>query len=1087
MRKKFFILITAILFFLLYPLFSEKIEDWENPSVIGINKEAPHSTLIPYKDSENAKIGERTKSYYYKSLNGVWHFNYVKSPVLRPLDFYRENFNDSQWKDILVPGNWEVQGFGIPRYLNVRYPFKKDPPKIQHDYNPVGSYRKQFILPEKWKDNNVYIHFDGVQSAFYLYLNGKRVGYSQGSRTPAEFNISKYLRPGKNLLAVEVYRWSDGSYLEDQDMWRLSGIFRNVYLMAVPKIHIRDFEIGVESRNDYRDWNLKIIAKVGNYSLSPQKNVRVKCEIYDESGNPVKSESNLENKTLYLSVKDESVLLMQSMVLNPRKWSAEKPELYTILIKLYDKKNNLIELESCKFGFREIKIKSGQLLLNGQPILLKGVDRHEHNPVLGHYVTKDQMLRDIEIMKSFNINAVRTSHYPNDPKWLDLCDKYGIYVVDEANIESHGVGYKPEKTLANRPEWKKAHFDRYYRMVERDKNHPSVIIWSMGNEAGDGTTFEYISHWSHLRDRSRPVQYERAGKRAHTDLVVPMYSSVESIEKYGKEFSDRPLILCEYAHAMGNAVGNLKEYWDIIRKYKVLQGGFIWDFIDQGLLKKNDRGEIFYAYGGDFNDHPTDYNFCVNGLVFPDRTVQPEMQEVKKVYQNIEITSSDPLKKEFKFFNEFFFTDLKEFDVFWTIYRDGKFVEEGKLPVLNLTPQKTKIVKIDFNKPNIVPGSEYFINISVRLKKDSFSGRKGHEIAFEQIKLPYKTGVANKKTEETDKIKVDEKRDKVEISGKDFVLEFDKKNGSISSLKYGDRIVIAHKKGNIAGPLLNVFRPPTDNNIDLAKSYIKTLQEKRGLSKSEVILKLKEWGYGNKYIKKLLKEKTWFNSGLDHLNRKVKSFKIIRTDQGVVLVHIITDNSGVEGSGFLRDVKYVIHGSGKIDIKNIINPYGELPVLPKIGLKIIFPGNLENIRWYGRGPEENYPDRKSGSPIGIYEKNVDEMFIPYLKPQETGNREDLRWVSLTDDKRLGVIIKSSNYFSFTALRYTPNEINKAKHPYELKKQNAVFLSVDKNVLGLGNGSCGPGVLDKYLLKPEKILFDFSIEPCNKYKNNYDEN
>ncbi len=1076
MKEKKFVVLIILILGTISLSFPGNINDWGNPAIIGINKEEPHCTLIPYESIEKAKKSIRKNSRFYKSLNGLWKFNWAKKPSERPLNFYKLNFNDSKWKLIKVPSNWETQGYGIPRYLDVEYPFKKNPPYIQHYNNPVGSYRRYFKIPADWKEREIFLHFDGVQSAFYLWINGEKVGYSQGSRTPAEFNITKYLKEGENLLAVEVYRWSDGSYLEDQDMWRLSGIFRDVYLMATPKVHIRDFEIRPLS-NDLKTWTLRVVAKVKNLSDRPYKKVKVKCELYDSLGNLFTISPKLENMTVFLSPSAESTLIMKTKVKNPKLWSAEKPNLYTLILKLFGEKENLLEIESAKFGFRKIEIKNGQFFLNGKPILFKGVDRHEHNPILGHYVTEEQMRKDLEIMKKFNINAVRTSHYPNDPRWLELCDEYGIYVIDEANIESHGMGYKPEKTLANKPEWKKAHFERYRRMVERDKNHPSIVIWSMGNEAGDGTTFEYISYWSHLRDSTRPVQYERAGMRAHTDLVVPMYSRVESLIKYAKEHNDRPYVLCEYAHAMGNAVGNLKEYWDAIRKYRVLQGGFIWDFIDQGLLRKDKNGKEFFAYGGDFGDFPTDYNFCINGLISPDRTVQPELWEVKKVYQNVHFTSFDPINGKIKVYNEFFFTNLNEFDIFWNIKENGKTVRQGKLNTLSISPQKEEIVRINYGNIRFLSGKEYFLNLSVRLKKDEKWGKKGHEIAFDQIKIPTKKVFQKDKVVNKAYLKVKDTRDKFIVSGSNFIVSFCKKHGVLGFLKYGDLTVIKSDDNFMNGPVLNVFRPPTDNNMDLAKSYIRKLMEERKWTKEQALKQLRDWGYGESYIQKLLKQKTWYNTGLNNLKRIVKKFESGKNADGSIFVKIVVDNFGVNGAGFLRESIYNIYGNGRIKVKNIITPYGNLPkILPKIGVRMIINGDLKDIEWYGRGPEENYPDRKTGYPIGIYRKTVEQMFYPYVKPQETGNHEDVRWVVLKNDNGKGIKIESAESFSFTALKYTPNIIAEAKHPTELIPIKGIFLSIDAKVLGLGNGSCGPGVLEKYYVRPEKTEYSFFVIP-----------
>jgi len=533
--------------------------NWENPQVFRINKQQAHCTLIPYKTENKAFKNIRESSEFYKSLNGKWKFKWFNNPINIPSEFHK----NSGWTSIKVPGNWELQGYGKPIYLNALYPFKKDPPNIPHNYNPVGIYKKSFKIPQIWENREIFLHFDGVQSAFFLWINGKKIGYSEGSRTPAEFKITEFLNNEENTLTVKVYRWSDGSYLEDQDMWRLSGIFRDVYLFSTPSIHIRDFEISTEFDNDYNSAELIVTALIKNYSKIAYKNPNLTISIYDSENNQINLK-NLDNSTPLLASGTETVLTIKNNINNPEKWSAENPNLYTLILKLINENKKTLEILSAKIGFRKVEIKNGQLLLNGKPILIKGVNRHEHSPITGHYNSEQLMVKDIKLMKKHNINAVRTSHYPPDPRFLELCDKYGIYVIDEANIESHGMGYDPAKTLANKPQWFKAHFDRVQSMLERDKNHPSVIIWSMGNEAGDGTTFEKISYWLHKRDPSRPVHYERAEKRNHVDLVSPMYSRIKDIEDYAKNYKNRPLIMCEYAHSMGNSTGNLKEYWDII-------------------------------------------------------------------------------------------------------------------------------------------------------------------------------------------------------------------------------------------------------------------------------------------------------------------------------------------------------------------------------------------------------------------------------------------------------------------------------------------------------------------------------------------
>jgi len=565
--------------------------DWENPNVVERNKEPARSTFLPYPDSASARKATRTACPFHQSLNGKWKFNWAPDPSKRPEEFYKPSFDASAWKEITVPSNWQLQGYGVPIYCNIPYSFKKDPPRVMGDppkdwpaynhRNPVGSYRREFTIPDAWKGRQVFIHFDGVSSAFYLWVNGKKVGYSQGSRTPAEFDITSYLQNGKNVLAAEVYRYSDGSYLECQDFWRLSGIFRDVYLWSAGGLHVRDFHAKATLDDDYRNGVLSVQLDVRNFSKEAKK-CSIEVELLDREGGKVAS---IEVGDIETKPGMNSKLSSPKIeIANPARWSAEHPNLYQVLISLKDAAGRTIEVVGCKVGFRKVEIRGGQLLVNGRAIYCKGVNRHEHDPVTGHYITRESMIRDIKIMKRHNINAVRTCHYPDDPKWYDLCDEFGIYLIDEANIESHGMGYG-SASLAKKPAWKKAHLERTIRMVERDKNHPSVIIWSMGNEAGDGINFETNSAWIHKRDPSRPVHYERAGNRPHTDIVCPMYARIGSLEAYGSKPQTRPLILCEYAHAMGNSVGNLQDYWTVIEKHKHLQGGFIWDWVDQGLLK----------------------------------------------------------------------------------------------------------------------------------------------------------------------------------------------------------------------------------------------------------------------------------------------------------------------------------------------------------------------------------------------------------------------------------------------------------------------------------------------------------------------
>ncbi|MHC4740248.1 MAG: glycoside hydrolase family 2 TIM barrel-domain containing protein, partial [Planctomycetota bacterium] len=674
-----------ILISLVGSLPADQANDWENPEMIGRNKEPAHCTLIPYPDIQGALEGNRASSPFYKSINGNWKFNWVRRPAERPLDFYKLDFDVSNWKEIPVPANWQMHGYGIPIYTNVPYPFAKNPPYIPHEYNPVGSYRTEFTVPAEWKNRQIFIHFEGVKSAFYLWINGRKVGYSQGSMTPAEFNITKYLRTGKNILAAEVYRWSDGSYIEDQDMWRLSGIYRDVYLFSTPSVHLRDFFIRCDLDEQYRDATLKVTARVHNYSGKPAGSHTVEVRLSEAKS---RLQQLMTGNIDSISGSADGIIEMQAEVKNPRKWSSEKPNLYTVILALRNTGGEIIEVEQCKFGFREVELKDGRLFVNGVPILIKGVNRHEHDPDYGRAVPYFRMVQDIELMKQFNINTVRTSHYPDNPKWYQLCDEYGLFVIDEANIESHGMGYDLDKTLGNKPQWKTAHLDRTVSMVQRDKNHPSIIIWSLGNEAGSGCNFVSTADYIHKTDSTRPVHYEQHNEVADIDSV--MYPHLNSLIERGRSDNTKPFIMCEYAHAMGNSVGNLREYWDAIEKYKTLIGGCIWDWVDQGLRKRAEDGKEFWAYGGDYGDKPNDGNFCINGLVFPDRKIPPKMWEVKRVYQYITVEPEELTTGKIKVCNKYFYTNLNEFDVAWNLSEDGKVIQKGTIRPLDIAPGQSK-------------------------------------------------------------------------------------------------------------------------------------------------------------------------------------------------------------------------------------------------------------------------------------------------------------------------------------------------------------------------------------------------------------
>lgn len=1039
-------ILIQILFMFFLALFSLTQEiEWENPKLLGTHKECPHNSFGIYPDVAAAIKGDLKQSPFYLSLNGKWKFHWVAKPEERPQDFYQPGFDISQWEEIDVPGNWQMQGYGKPIYLNQPYPFKKDPPRIDHENNPVGSYRTPFQIPAEWEGRRVFIHFAGVESAFYIWVNGQKVGYSQGSRTPAEFDITPYLTEGENQLAVEVYRWSDGSYLECQDFWRLSGIYRDVYLYSTPEVYIRDFDALPRLDSQYQDGNLKVIARIKNSSSKPVRNVGVEVTLIGPEGRPVgKQFPTMKEVSVYIPPGEESILPLQSPVAQPQKWSAEIPSLYTLILELKNSEGEKMQILSCRVGFRSIEIRNAQLLVNGQPILIKGVNRHEHDPVTGHYVSRESMEKDVLLMKRNNINTVRTAHYPDHPYWYELCDHYGLYVIDEANLESHGMGYKPEITLANHPDWGGAHLDRIIRMVERDKNHPCIIMWSMGNEAGDGIHFQRASQWIHRRDPSRPVHYERAQLRSHTDVVCPMYWGISHLEAYAKESHDRPLILCEYAHAMGNAVGNLKEYWEVIEAYPNLQGGSIWDWVDQGLEKASPNGVKYMAYGGDFGDQPNDGNFCLNGLVLPDRSETPKLLEVKQVYQNIKFLSLHQESGKVELKNGFFFTNLRGLTMKWQLTEDGTTLQQGELELPDIAPGEGTKLEVPFKKPSLTAGAEYHLNLKVCLTEEAPWAPAGHDIARHQFPLQYSTPPAPSLFHSPeDTLEVTMEGENAVIKGEGFRALFDKASGTLAQLSFHNQSIIEAAED---GPVLNVYRVPTDNDGYLVKK--------------------------------------WQEAGLHQLKAEVKEFNVQQLSATEAKVTILVYHRGSGDKGFGHYCQYKVLGGGVIQMNHRIEPMGKLPLLPRVGIRMAVNGALDTCHWFGRGPHENYPDRKESAWMGLHRSTVSDLYVPYIRPQENGNREDARWVSLTQNS--GILMVFSNPMAFSALPYSLENINQSTHTYQLKPNSKINLCLDYKQSGLGNGSCGPGILKKYQVKPQRVLFSICLRPYTPQQGDWGE-
>ena len=1017
------------------------MNDWENPLVVGRNKEPGHVPLLPYADEESALSGDRSRSPFLKSLNGSWQFTLAPTPEAAPKDFYAEEaFDDaSGWSEIPVPSNWQLQGHDKPIYTNVKMPFPKELyPGVPKDDNPTGSYRTTFDLPVGWEGRQVFLLFEGVDSAFHVWVNGRMVGYSQDSRLPAEFNVTKFVHRGKNTLAVRVYRWSDGSWLEDQDMWWLSGIYRDVWLYSLPNVTIRDYTVRTKLDSAYRDAALSVSAKVRNYAPA-SAGCAVEMVLFDAEGKPVFRRK--QSTPLVVRSRAKTVFVLKQHLANPHKWSDETPYLYTLLLTLKAFDGSVLEVLSTKVGVRQVELLDGQLCVNGVPILIKGVNRHEHDPDRGKTLTTESMIRDIELMKQFNINAVRTSHYPNDPRWYDLCDRYGIYLWDEANIESHDVWDKP----AEDPAWKKAFIERGQRMVERDKNHPSVLVWSMGNESGYGKNHDALSAWIRTHDPTRLVHYEPALHLPSVDILGPMYPTVERIIQMARQKNEtRPVIMCEYAHSMGNSTGNLKEYWQAIETHKRLQGGFIWDWVDQGLRKRTADGQEYFAYGGDFGDEINDLNFCINGLVSPDRDPHPAMWEYKKVLQPVAVEASDLEKGEVVVRNKHRFLDMSGLAISWTLSEDGEVIQSGKLPSLKMAPGERRAVTIPLTKPDLVPGAEYWLVLSFALARETLWAKKGHEVAWEQFRMPWNAEKPVIRIKGMSELAMEESDAAVSFAGKDFALAFSRKEGAISSFRYRG-INLLEK-----GPVLNVWRAPVDNDANII-----------GWSESKM-------------------ESRWQLAGLDRVRHEVKTFAVERLKPQVARV-FVEAYVGPEEDGlgfihrFLCRQEYTVYGSGDVVIATNVVPDRALPPLPRIGLVMTVPGRFNALTWYGRGPHESYSDRKEGAPVGLYRGSVDARLYPYIMPQESGNKTDVRWAALSDEDGNGLLVVGmpgarEPFLNASALHYTAHDLFKARHTHELKRRDEITFTLDYAQAGLGGASCGPGVLPQYQLPPKEIAY-----------------
>lgn len=1034
----------ALLIFLLFSCHGDAqhlLPEWQDPAIVSVNKVAPHATLIPFQDERYALENNRSRSSFVQVLNGQWKFNWVERPSDAPKGFQQPGYDDSNWKMIRVPSNWEFQGYGTPIYVNIPYEWTRnpEPPLVPEDDNPVGSYRRTFNIPENWAGQQVFIHFGAVKSAFYLWINGTRVGYSEDSKTPAEFNITPYIRPGNNLLAIQVYRWSTGSWLECQDFWRISGIERDVYLVARPPVYIRDFFVRAGLFNDYTDGDFQLEVDIANTSSKKTKPLTLKAKLLSPDRKTVIAAFS---ENVKWDKKPEWKVVFRDSIPAPLQWTAETPHLYTLVLGLYDEQNVCTEAISRKVGFRNSEIKDGLFLVNGRPITIKGVNRHEHDPVTAHVVSEKSMLEDIRLMKLNNINTVRTSHYPNDPRWYELCDQYGLYVIDEANIESHGMGYNPDRTLGNDTRFMASHLARVKAMVERDKNHPSVIIWSMGNEAGDGENFDSCFSWIKERDASRPIHYERAELRHNTEIYCPMYPDIGYLEKYASKPQARPLIMCEYAHAMGNSTGNLQEYWDVIEAHPQLQGGSIWDWVDQGIQQISEDGRVYFAYGGDWGPPgtPSDSNFCINGLVSPDRTPHPALHEVKKVYQYVGFEAVEPEKGKILIRNKYDFLRLDHLDIHWALMKDGHEMASGLIRQSELKPGEERLFQLEFPEISPSPGAEYFLNLSARYRETDDFFLKDYEVASEQMALSWKTPVAPAKDKASLEIIWSKDRKNLTISGVDFHVRFDTLSGMMTALEYNGKEYITR------GPVPNFWRATVDND------------------------------FGNRMQQRCA---VWKEAGRE---RQVKRFQVTKQAWGTarVIVTYALGNADIPYS-----MTYHIYGTGDVIISGSIDPgAAELPELPRFGMNLRVPAEFSQVKWYGRGPFENYWDRSTAAYVGVYESTVGEMYFPYVRPQENGTRTDIRWMTLTDEDGTGLMIAGMPLFSASALLFTTDQLDytesRHRHTVDLVPNDFIDLNIDYRQTGVGgNDSWGARPLQQYTLFSGKYAYSFRIRPVNK--------
>jgi beta-galactosidase len=971
----------------------------------------------------------------------MWKFSWVSWPQARPVDFYKTTYDVSAWKEIPVPSNWQLLGYGTPYYRNLGYTFKKDFPKVMStppknftayaERNPVGSYRRDFGVPADWKGREIFIAFDGVDAGFFLWINGQKVGYSVNSRNVAEFDITKYVKPGKNMVAAEVYRYTTGSYVEDQDMWRLSGIFRNVTIWNSPQQHIRDFFVKTDLDDKYLNAKVEITAKVKNYGSTPAKATKLSAVLYYGEV-PVTSASSLADVPA-LKPGEEASVKLSFPVQNPDKWTAETPKLYTTVLTLTNGKE-VVEILSSKTGFREIEIRGRVFLVNGIPVKLKGVNRHENWPDVGHAVTEAQMIRDLELIKQGNCNHVRTCHYSDDPRWYELCDEWGIWLVAEANIECHGNSGKFDEE----PRMKAAIIDRDVANTENFKNHPSVIIWSLGNENGrGGSNFRAAMAAIKSIDNTRPIHYEGfgTGKANPADLDSRMYTNVPDVEHIATDTSfHKPFYMCEYAHAMFNSMGAIGEYNDLFDKYESLLGGAIWEWQDQGIWNRRDPDHVILAYGGGFGEFPNDHYFIHKGVVASDRSLKPHYPEMKHAYQWIGISEGNLEAGIIKIKNKYQFISLKDFKASWTLSENGTVIGSGTFPSFDVKPGQVISVQVPFEITNPKAGAEYFLRISYSLANDEKWAKKGYEIASQQFALPVKIQAVRPSVSDAKPLTMIKGDKEITLNGEGFTVVFDMTDGTFSRLDRNGLNIL--KAGG--GPKLHLWRAPHRNDDMYA-------------------------------------DRGWVNTGLKELKWTTESISTEQPTVSEVRISARLLGKGKNGFTIKHDVVYTISGNGLITAENTINSSNPQQVAGRIGVRMFIDKQFDQAEYFGRGPMENYPDRKRAFDVGIYKSTVKDLLTPYEKPMDAGNHEDVRWVKITNQGGTGLMAMSdSSLLQFTALPYSDEQMENVEYRIDLPESDATVFCLNYRTLGVGSNSCGPRPLPQYMVYLAPASFTYKL-------------